>query len=118
MRAGRRQARKNRAWGQMHKAVALFIAVGATAVLAGVVLILYSVWGGSASSAIRLPDYVLNGQALVQEGYRFALAHPEILKHMPCICGCVQHGHENNLDCFIQGSGAGGAVIFQPHAAT
>ncbi|MBI3954166.1 MAG: hypothetical protein HY330_06600 [Chloroflexi bacterium] len=67
---------------------------------------------------VAWPEYVRQGQPLVQETYRFALAHPEVLQYMPCSCGCVGSGHKSNLDCFIKDSrSASGGVVFDPHAA-
>jgi hypothetical protein len=40
-------------------------------------------------------------QGKTREAYQAALDVPEILKEMPCYCGCMRNmGHKNNLDCF------------------
>jgi hypothetical protein len=36
------------------------------------------------------------------EGYRFAMEHPEVLKFIPCYCGCKRHGHKSNYHCFMK----------------
>lgn len=37
------------------------------------------------------------------EAYIFAAKHPEVLRYMPCYCGCEnpRTAHESNYDCFI-----------------
>lgn len=41
----------------------------------------------------------------IVEAYVFAAKHPEVLRYMPCYCGCEhpRTAHENNYDCFIDG---------------
>lgn len=33
--------------------------------------------------------------------YRYAAANREVLRHMPCFCGCRDAGHTSNYDCYI-----------------
>jgi hypothetical protein len=47
--------------------------------------------------------------------YEFAARHPEVLRHMPCFCGCEKHGHGNNEDCFVTKREAGGRPVWNPH---
>lgn len=44
--------------------------------------------------------------------YRFAEAHPEELRRVPCYCGCVGLGHQDLLDCFVRRTGG-----YEPHAS-
>jgi hypothetical protein len=37
----------------------------------------------------------------VRLAYEFAARHPEVLKYVPCFCGCERGGHEGNDDCFV-----------------
>ena len=39
----------------------------------------------------------------IVEAYVFAAKHPEVLRYMPCYCGCEhpRSAHQNNYDCFI-----------------
>jgi hypothetical protein len=41
----------------------------------------------------------------ILEAYVFAAKHPEVLRYMPCYCGCEnpRFAHENNYDCFVDG---------------
>src|SRR5205814_462943 len=40
----------------------------------------------------------------VQDAYRFALANPDVLKYIPCYCGCVNQGMTSNHDCYVKES--------------
>jgi hypothetical protein len=51
----------------------------------------------------------------VRAVYRFAALHPEVMRYMPCFCGCERSGHQDNEDCFIKARGADGSVEFDPH---
>jgi hypothetical protein len=51
----------------------------------------------------------------VRAVYRFAALHPEVMRYMPCFCGCERAGHQDNEDCFIKARGADGSVEFDPH---
>ena len=33
--------------------------------------------------------------------YEFAARHPEVLRYVPCFCGCENDGHRANHDCFV-----------------
>jgi hypothetical protein len=47
--------------------------------------------------------------------YEFAARHPEVLRHMPCFCGCERNGHRHNEDCFIARRDANGRPEWSPH---
>ena len=38
----------------------------------------------------------------VQEAYRYAAANRDVLRYMPCFCGCVSGGHTSNFDCYVR----------------
>ena len=38
---------------------------------------------------------------IVRATYDFAAQHPEILKYVPCYCGCGEQGHKANDSCFV-----------------
>jgi hypothetical protein len=48
--------------------------------------------------------------AVVHEVYDFAARHPEVLRYVPCYCGCERAGHNGNHDCFIKSRDASGRV--------
>lgn len=38
----------------------------------------------------------------VQAEYRYAAANRDVLRYMPCFCGCVNGGHASNFDCYVR----------------
>ena len=63
----------------------------------------------------EMPDYVQSAPREVQEAYRFAVKNPDLLKQIPCFCGCNAMGHMNNLDCYVDEFGQ--INEFDNHAA-
>lgn len=47
----------------------------------------------------------------VAAAYEFAALHPEVLKYVPCFCGCEQSGHQHNESCFVASRDAQGRVV-------
>lgn len=96
---------------------AVIIAVGLVGGIMGWVL----TRGGDDGSTggVKLPDYV-NGLTVPKgtaEAYEFAVNNQDVLKYIPCYCGCGElEGHDSNLDCFIK-SGSGDNIVFDKHAA-
>jgi hypothetical protein len=33
--------------------------------------------------------------------YEFSARHPEVMRYVPCFCGCERGGHKDNHDCFV-----------------
>jgi len=69
-----------------------------------------------------LPD--LSGVArpvqTVRAVFEFAARHPEVLRYMPCVCGCEREGmgHQGNDMCFVAGRDKSGRVTaWEPHGA-
>jgi hypothetical protein len=52
---------------------------------------------------------------LLRAAYEFAARHPEVLRHVPCFCGCERNGHGNNQDCFVARREADGRPEWNPH---
>lgn len=42
--------------------------------------------------------------------YDFAAQHPEVLKYVPCYCGCEADGHPHNESCFVKARDGKGNV--------
>ncbi len=61
------------------------------------------------------PAAYLSASEPTREAYRYAAARPDVLQWFPCFCGCVNEGHENNLDCFVRTPLTEGRVILDPH---
>lgn len=59
------------------------------------------------------PDFVDEGLPKARETYKLAYAHRDVLKYMPCFCGCGDNGHGHNLHCFIQDVKPNGEVVWE-----
>ena len=66
-----------------------------------------------------LPPGIVQGVrpvAMTKAAFEFAARHPEVLKYIPCFCGCDRGGHKGNHDCFVAGRNAAGQVTaWEPH---
>lgn len=63
------------------------------------------------------PDYVTEAGDDVKELYEFQVTHGELMRYMPCFCGCGRdNGHRSNRDCFIKAVNADGTVEFDTMA--
>ncbi len=63
-----------------------------------------------------MPDEVKSAPVVTQQAYQFAVANPDIMKHIPCYCGCGAMGHTSNYACYVQSVDAAGNVKFDGHA--
>ena len=48
------------------------------------------------------PTVFLEQPTEVQAMYRYAVANKDVLRWMPCFCGCVNGGHGSNFDCYVR----------------
>jgi hypothetical protein len=46
----------------------------------------------------------------IRAAYEFAARKPDVLRYIPCFCGCERMGHQGNDDCFVSQRDAKGAV--------
>ena len=70
-------------------------------------------------SKVVWPDYVLAGGAEVKRLYEFQVTHGELMRYMPCFCGCGQNaGHMSNRDCYVREVNPDGSVVFDSMAPT
>jgi hypothetical protein len=60
------------------------------------------------------PEQFLRAAPDVQADYRFAVANPDVLRYIPCYCGCVNQGHTSNHDCYVQEERSDGTVVLDP----
>jgi hypothetical protein len=47
---------------------------------------------------------------VIQAVYRYAAEHPEVLRYVPCFCGCNEMGHRSSEDCFVKSRSKNGTV--------
>lgn len=69
--------------------------------------------GASAGALPPLPPDIVNAVRpvpVVRAAYQFAADHPEVLRYVPCFCGCERGGHKANHDCFVASRDAAGRV--------
>lgn len=64
----------------------------------------------------QMPMVVQQAPVTVQQAYRFAVANPDLMKHVACYCGCGKVGHKSNYDCYVSGQDTAGNVTFDQHA--
>lgn len=70
-------------------------------------------------SKVVWPDYVLNAGPEVKRLYEFQVTHGELMRYMPCFCGCGQNaGHRSNRDCYVREVNPDGSVVFDSMAPT
>lgn len=78
----------------------------------------WPVWDNS-WPALRDPRRVRGaGLRDLRGPYAYAAVNPEILKQIPCYCGCARLGHRSNLDCYIRGRTTDGKPIWDDHTFT
>lgn len=62
-----------------------------------------------------MPAEVKKASVTVQDAYRFNVANPEIMKEIPCYCGCGDMGHASNYACYVQDD-TDGKITYDSHA--
>lgn len=62
-----------------------------------------------------MPAEVKKASVTVQDAYRFNVANPDIMKQIPCYCGCGDMGHASNYACYVQDD-TNGKITFDSHA--
>lgn len=97
-------------------------AAAASAVVVAIAAILatgYVAAQGSRAAAprVKTPPLPAMGFApvrpidVVKATYDFAAQHPEVLRYVPCYCGCgMEAGHKSNESCFVARRDAAGNV--------
>jgi hypothetical protein len=64
----------------------------------------------------QMPAEVQSAPVTVQQAYQFAAANPEVMKEIPCYCGCGSIGHESNYACYVSQVDDTGKLTFDNHA--
>ena len=68
-------------------------------------------------SKVVWPDYVTAGGPDVVKLFEFQVSNGELMRFMPCFCGCGRDaGHRNNRDCYIKAVNSDGSVDFDSMA--
>jgi hypothetical protein len=61
------------------------------------------------------PIQYRNAPQPVRDAYAWAATHENILRYIPCYCGCGANGHKNNYDCFVSSRAANGWITMDLH---
>jgi hypothetical protein len=64
----------------------------------------------------EMPASVQSAPSSVQQAYQFTTVNPNIMKQIPCYCGCGAMGHTSNYSCYVQSMDASGTITFENHA--
>jgi hypothetical protein len=64
----------------------------------------------------QMPAEVQSAPVTVQAAYQFNAANPDIMKNIPCYCGCGDIGHTSNYDCYVSNVDDTGNIAFDNHA--
>ena len=67
---------------------------------------------------LAFPGRVQAAPASVRELYEFAAHRPDVLRYLPCFCGCTNAGHRSNYDCFIDEVRPDGTVLIDDMSFT
>ena len=54
------------------------------------------------TSMDQMPAEVQSAPVTVQEAYQFASANPDLMKNIPCYCGCGAQGHTSHASYYFQ----------------
>jgi hypothetical protein len=64
----------------------------------------------------QMPSAIQSAPSVVQQAYQFATANPDVMKNIPCYCGCGSIGHTSNYSCYVSSVDAKGNITFDNHA--
>lgn len=64
----------------------------------------------------QMPAEVQSAPVTVQEAYQFSVANPDVMKNIPCYCGCGNIGHTSNYACYVSQVDENGQITFDNHA--
>jgi len=63
----------------------------------------------------QMPADVQVAPVVVQQAYQFTAANPDVMKEIPCYCGCGNIGHTSNYSCYVSHKD-GENITFDTHA--
>lgn len=63
-----------------------------------------------------MPAQVQSAPVMVYQAYQFAAANPDLMKQIPCYCGCGNVGHTSNYSCYVSAVDEKGSITFDNHA--
>ncbi len=117
VRRGEENRRRARSGGsRMSRRAFLATAGVAVAGAAGGVFLWWPGGSGVSHAYTLAPESALapnlrNAPPNVREAYRFAINNLDVLRQVPCYCGCGDQ-HKSNADCYVKEIKADGRVTF------
>lgn len=72
--------------------------------------------GLAMASMSDMPEEVKSAPITVQQAYRFNVANPDVMKQIPCYCGCGKMRHTSNYSCYVQNVDEQGVITYDTHA--
>jgi len=106
--------------GKTKKRRDLQFVVGVVALAMGIITAI-SLWPADSGRAARayplaqesiLPADIRRAPVQVREAYRFAVANRDVLRWIPCYCGCGAEGHTSNASCYLKDFSTPGNLVF------
>lgn len=68
------------------------------------------------ASIETMPKFLETLDPRITQAYQIAAKNRELLKWIPCYCGCAENGgHKNNYECFIHEENEDGTVLWDDH---
>ncbi len=64
----------------------------------------------------QMPAEVQAEPVVVQDAYRFAAANPDVMRQVPCYCGCGHIGHTSVYSCHVSRVDDQGRITFDTHS--
>lgn len=64
-----------------------------------------------------LPAFLTDVPQEIPEIYGWAAAHADLLRFIPCYCGCAIMGHDSNAACYLRGLRPDGRIWYERHGA-
>jgi hypothetical protein len=68
------------------------------------------------TSMDQMPVEMQSAPVTVQTAYQFVSANPDVMKNIPCYCGCGNVGHTSNYSCYVSTVDDKGKFTFDNHA--
>ena len=68
------------------------------------------------ASLDQMPAEVQAEPDVVQEAYRFPAANPDVMRQIPCYCGCGPIGHTSVYSCHVSSVDDQGRITFDTHS--
>jgi hypothetical protein len=70
-------------------------------------------------AGVDWPSFVTDADAEVKGLYEFQINHGELMRFIPCYCGCGKSaGHRSNRDCYVKRIDTDGTVVLDSMAPT